>query len=156
MFSLKNLAHKGLTIDRSWNVPEEGFRMCFSGINPKVLSMYIQSAAIITWSNISWYYKLHCNDSNRTWTSVWTHETHPITHPDGQAMGCCLLTLNVQGLSYLGLTRSISWLLMPWLLTSPGHQQPWYWQYSICRSFSYLRKDFKYLCHINVHEWQKM
>ena len=22
---------------------------------------------------------------------------------------------------------SISWLLMPWLLTSPGHQQPWYW-----------------------------
>ena len=36
-------------------------------------------------------------------------------------------TLNVRGLSYLGLTRSISWLLMPWLLASPGHQQPWYW-----------------------------
>ena len=33
-------------------------------------------------------------------------------------------TLNVRGPSYLGLTRSISWLLMPWLLTSPGHQQP--------------------------------
>ena len=32
------------------------------------------------------------------------------------------LTLNVQGPSYLGLTRSISWLLMTWLLTSPGHQ----------------------------------
>ena len=32
------------------------------------------------------------------------------------------LTLNVQGLSYLGLTRSISWLLMPWLLTH-GSQQ---------------------------------
>ena len=30
-------------------------------------------------------------------------------------------TLNVQGLSYLGLTRSISWLLMPWFLSSPGH-----------------------------------
>ena len=40
-----------------------------------------------------------------------------------------LLTLNVQGPSYLSLTRSISWLLMPWLLTSPGHQQPWYWLY---------------------------
>ena len=39
-------------------------------------------------------------------------------------------------LSYLGLTRSISWLLMPWLLTSPGHQQPWYWLYRICRSLS--------------------
>ena len=33
-----------------------------------------------------------------------------------------LLTLNVRGPSYLGLTRSISRLLMPWLLTSPGHQ----------------------------------
>ena len=57
------------------------------------------------------------------------------------------LTLNVRGPSYLGLTRSISRLLMPWLLTSPGHQQPWYW---LSRSWSYLRKDFKYMCHINV------
>ena len=60
------------------------------------------------------------------------------------------LTLNVRGPSYLGLTRSISWLLMPWLLPSPGHQQPWYWLCRICRSWSYLRKDFKYLCQINV------
>ena len=60
------------------------------------------------------------------------------------------LTLNVRGPSYLGLTGSISWLVMPWLLTSPGHQQQWYWLYRICRSWSYLRKDFKYLCHINV------
>ena len=51
------------------------------------------------------------------------------------------LTLNVRGPSYLGLTRSISWLLMPWLLKLSGHQQPWYWLYRICRSFSYLRKD---------------
>ena len=49
------------------------------------------------------------------------------------------LTLNVP--SYLSLTRSISWLLMPWLLMSPGHQQPWYWLYRTWRSFSYLRKD---------------
>ena len=62
------------------------------------------------------------------------------------------LTLNVRGPSYLGLTRSISWLLMPWLLTSPGHQQPWYWLYRICRSFPYLRKCFKYLCQINVED----
>ena len=60
------------------------------------------------------------------------------------------------GPSYLGLTRSISWLLMPWLLTLPGHQQSWYWLYRICRSFSCLRKDFKYLCHINVEKWHKM
>ena len=62
----------------------------------------------------------------------------------------------MRGPSYIGLTRSISWLLMPWLLTSPGHQQPWYWLYRICRPFSYLRKDFKYLCQINVEEWYKM
>ena len=28
----------------------------------------------------------------------------------------------MRGSSYLGLTGAISWLLMPWLLTSPGHQ----------------------------------
>ena len=59
-------------------------------------------------------------------------------------------TLYVRGPSYLGLTRSISWLLLPWLLTSPGHQQPWYWLRRICTSWFYLRKDFKYLCHISV------
>ena len=70
-----------------------------------------------------------------------------------------LLTLNVRGLSYLGLTgltRSISWLLMPWLLTSPGHQQPWYWLCRIGRFLSYLRKDFNYVHRINVKKWQKM
>ena len=41
-----------------------------------------------------------------------------------QANGTNPLTLNVRGPSYLGLNRSISWLLMPWLLTSPGHRQP--------------------------------
>ena len=66
------------------------------------------------------------------------------------------LTLSVRGPSYLGLTRSISWLLMPWLLTSPGHQQPWYWLYRICLSISYLRKCFKNLCQINVEEWHEM
>ena len=60
------------------------------------------------------------------------------------------LTLNVRGPGFLGLTRSISWLLMPWLLTSPGHQQPWYWLCKICRCWSYLKKVFKYLCQINV------
>ena len=39
----------------------------------------------------------------------------------------------LRGPSYLGLTRSISWLLMPWLLTSPGHQQPWHWLYRISK-----------------------
>ena len=66
------------------------------------------------------------------------------------------LTLNVRKPSYLGLTTSIAWLLMSWILASPGCQQPWYWLHRICRSFSYLRKDFKYRCHINEDEWHKM
>ena len=45
-------------------------------------------------------------------------------------LGLSVLTLNVRGPSYLGLTMSISYLLMSWLLASPGHQQPWYW---LCR-----------------------
>ena len=30
-------------------------------------------------------------------------------------------------LEYSRQTKSMPWLLMPWLLASPGHQQPWYW-----------------------------
>ena len=91
--------------------------------------------------------------SNRQHVSISSDKgLRPSTEPNMNM----LITLNVRGPSYLGLTRSISWLLMPWLLTSPGHQQPWYWLYRICRSLSYLRKDFKYLCHINVEEWHKM
>ena len=66
------------------------------------------------------------------------------------------LTLNVWWPSYLDLTRSISLLLMPWLLTSPGHQQPWYWLCTIGRFLSYLRKDFNYLRRINVEKLHKM
>ena len=67
-----------------------------------------------------------------------------------------ILTLNVQGASYLGLTRSISWLLMPWLLASPGHQHPWYWLCKISKYWSYTWQDFNYLWHVSVEEWHKM
>ena len=66
------------------------------------------------------------------------------------------LTLNVRGPSYLALTRSISWLLMTWLLTSRGHQQPWYWPCKICSFLSSLRKDFNYLRFINVEKCKYM
>ena len=69
---------------------------------------------------------------------------------------CKGLTLNVQGPIYIGFTRSISWLLMPWLITSPWHQQPWYWLCRIDRFLSYLRKDFNSLRRINVKKWHKM
>ena len=63
-------------------------------------------------------------------------------------------SVKVRGLSYPALTRSISWLLMPWLLVSPGHQQLWYWLCKIGRSLSYMRKYFNNLCHTIVEEWQ--
>ena len=44
---------------------------------------------------------------------------------------------------------------MPWLLASPGHQQPWYWLCRKDRSLSYPRRNFNYLCYISVEEWQK-
>ena len=55
---------------------------------------------------------------------------------------------------YFGSTYSISWLPMPWLLVSQGHQQPWQW---LCRigKFQFLssmRKDFNYLCHVSAEE----
>ena len=98
----------------------------------------------------------------RRWLDAWASVSH--MHKNGCSSWCeCsflitsnlfqfafCLTLNVRVPSYLDLTRSISWLLMPWLLVSPGHQQPWYWLCRICKSWSYLRKDFKYMCQINV------
>ena len=80
-----------------------------------------------------------------------------VSYNDNIILGCYSnLTLNVWGPNYLGLTRSISWLLMPWLLTSPGHQQPWYWLCRIGRFLSCVRKDFNYLRRIKVAIWHKM
>ena len=95
-------------------------------------------------------YKCNSGNSSRMTSDIttWVMATAVQTHQKTWSNIDCLpskLTLNVRGPSYLGLTRLISWLLMPWLLMSPGHQQPWYWLYIICRSFSYLREDFKYL-----------
>ena len=44
---------------------------------------------------------------------------------------------------------------MPWLLMSPGHQQPWYCLCRIGRFLSYLMKDFNYLRLINLEKWHK-
>ena len=84
----------------------------------------------------------------------WRHHARPLRQSNDMQHDVVSqpLTLNVRGASYLGLTRSISRLLMLWLLTSPGHQQPWYWLCRIGRFLSYLRKDFNYLRRINVEK----
>ena len=51
-------------------------------------------------------------------------------------------TLLVLNLVCSEITLSISLLLMPWLLVSPGHQQPWYWLCRTNRSLSSSVEDF--------------
>ena len=55
---------------------------------------------------------------NITWSgNLWTHHNQPCTIHKR-------LSLNMRGLKY------------PWLLASPGHQQPWYWLCTISKSLS--------------------
>ena len=48
----------------------------------------------------------------------------------------------LQGPSYPGYTKSISWLLMSWILASPGHHRSWYWMCKLVMFLSYMREDF--------------
>ena len=69
----------------------------------------------------------------------------------------CILILLVMKLEYSGITRSMPWLLMPWLLALPCHLQQCYWlPHQINRSLSSTRKDFNYRCHFSFIKWQKM
>ena len=40
--------------------------------------------------------------------------------------------------------HSQSWMLMPWLLASPGHQHPWYW---LCRIGKFFSMNVRYGLH---------
>ena len=65
------------------------------------------------------------------------------------------VTFLVLKLEHSGRSWSIPWLLMPWLLALPGHQQPWYWLNKINKSSTATRKDFYSLCHLNFARWKK-
>ena len=111
----------------------------------------LELSRLITWL-------LGINNSNDTaqktcsccWLNAGTMTGLLLMHLKHRHWTRCFKPLSVRGPSYLGITRSMTWLLVPWLLTSAGHQQPSYWQCRICRSWIYLGKDFKYLCHINM------
>ena len=100
---------------------------------------------------MSWCCQATSHYSSQCWLLTSRMLPYGVTRPHWIS-----LTLNVREPSDLGLSWSISWLLMPWLLPSPGHQQPWYWLWRIGRSLSYLRKDFNCLSHIIVEEWHEM
>ena len=59
-------------------------------------------------------------------------------------LSCTISSIYV--LTFLELKREYSSLfqLMPWLLASPGHQQPCYWLCRMNRSLPYMRKDVNY------------
>ena len=60
-----------------------------------------------------------------------------------------MLTRLVLMPDYSWKVRSIPWLLMHWLLASPGHHQPWYSSCSLY-ALSSTRKDFHHLHHLKV------
>ena len=52
-------------------------------------------------------------------------------------------------------TRSILWMLMPWLFITPSHQKPRYWLNWIDRPLSFM-SGFNCLHYLSVEKWWKM
>ena len=63
------------------------------------------------------------------------------------------LTLLLLRAWYSRWIKSIPWLLMPWLLPAPGHQQPWYWQNGNHWSLFWMGIIFVYLCWEMIEKW---
>ena len=57
---------------------------------------------------------------------------------------------------YSRLTRSIPWVLLPWHLTPPGHQQQCYESYRINRSLPPTNLNFNNLYNLCVEIWQQI
>ena len=51
---------------------------------------------------------------------------------------------------------TIPCLLIPWLLTSPGHQQPWHWLHKLTMFLPSLKINFNSMQHVNFDEWYKL
>ena len=52
-----------------------------------IFVLAMQSRAVLTRSNITWYCTHHCGDCERIWIRMWTHKRHSTPRPDGRAMG---------------------------------------------------------------------
>ena len=51
---------------------------------------------------------------------------------------------------------SITYHLIPWIVTSSGHRQLWYWLYQVHVSLSFTIIYFSYLRHHKAHKWENM
>ena len=66
-------------------------------------------------------------------------------------LNCNLLQVsNISSRFLTRITRSIPWLMMPWLLPSPGHHQLWHWIYRINGPLSSTTWYFKYTRAVSV------
>ena len=52
-------------------------------------------------------------------------------------------TVNSCGVELFTRFRSISWMVMPWLLASPGHHQPWYWLPQNIENLVFIEEGFQ-------------
>ena len=50
----------------------------------------IQSSAVVTLSNMTWYCTHHCRNWGRISITGWTHKRHPIAHHNRWAIGCLM------------------------------------------------------------------
>ena len=116
--SLNELTHCGLVM------PYDDIDLGQRGLNPYLFNSRSQMTMMVRWLVST--YKTHSGDPHLA-----AHEaTHVNTHSIEERWLSSDLILLVLKPEYSGQTRSIPWLLMPWLLASPGHHHPWYW---LCR-----------------------
>ena len=75
--------------DRDWDrLPN--YKIKFSMYYITEIPNILQSSAVITRCNISWYHIQQRNGNSRIWMRLCIHKRHPISHPYGRAMGCLL------------------------------------------------------------------
>ena len=169
----------GVSIVCSTICSKKTSKLCVTGLcegNPPVIDGFpSQRASNMQNISIWWHHHIMPNNSVRIgFPDNIVHGTNmgptwALSAPDGPHVGPMLapwillsglftlavlyLTLKMRGPSYPGMIMSVSCLLMPWLLASPGHHQQWYWLCKIGRYLPYTTKDFNHLCHVNIEEW---
>ena len=94
----------------------------------------LQSSAVLTRSNITWYCIHHCNDWSRIQIRIWIPKIHPIPHPNKGAKGVSFVRILEKICHVLMAPHCISirHLLMSGLPSLPGHQLARYFD---CNTF---------------------
>ena len=114
---------------------------------------------VILWQN--WLNTVQCHYNAMQYTMIlssaqqWWQQNkrHPIPRPYVASYGVSCGDLGKKMMAKWHCT--VPWLVVIlWLFTSPGHQQPQYWICRIHGVLSYMRKEVKYLC-LTYWGWDK-